>query len=43
MKEIAKNMFGNFIKAVVGVEREIVAIGGELHSDEEATTYRRWF
>lgn len=36
LKEIAENMFGNMVKAVVDIEREIMAIGGELHSDEEA-------
>lgn len=35
LKEMAKNMFGNLVKAVVDVEREIMVIGGELHSDEE--------
>lgn len=25
------------VKAVVDVERELVAVGGELHADEEAT------
>lgn len=35
LKEMAKKMFGNLIKAVVDVEREIMAVDGELHSDEE--------
>ena len=29
-------MFGNLVKAVVDVEKEIMAINGELHADEEA-------
>lgn len=33
---IAKNQFGDFVKAVVDVEKEIMAVGGELHADEEA-------
>ena len=33
--EIAKNQFGDLIKAVVDVEKEIMAISGELHADEE--------
>ncbi len=33
---IAKNQFGDFVKAVVDVKKEIIAIGGELHADEEA-------
>lgn len=36
LNRIAKQQFGNFVKAVVDVEREIMAIGGELHADEEA-------
>lgn len=35
LKEMAEKMFGNLIKAVVDVECEIMAIDGELHSDEE--------
>ena len=35
LKEIAAG-FGNLVKAVVDVEKIIMAIGGELHSDEEA-------
>lgn len=33
---MAKNQFGDMIKAVVDVERGRLALGGELHSDEEA-------
>lgn len=36
IKKIAEKMFGNLVKAVVDVEKEIIAIDGELHSDEEA-------
>ncbi|MBU4142996.1 hypothetical protein KJ590_03285 [Patescibacteria group bacterium] len=32
---MAKKMFGNLVKAVVDVERQVMAINGELHSDEE--------
>lgn len=32
----AKRQFGDFTKAVVDLEREMMAIGGELHADEEA-------
>ena len=34
--ELAKQQFGDMVKAVVDVRRGIMAIGGELHSDEEA-------
>ena len=32
----AKQRFGNMVKAVVDVEKELMAIDGELHADEEA-------
>jgi len=35
LKEIAKERFGDLIKAVVDIEQEIMIIGGELHADEE--------
>jgi len=36
LKEMAANMFGNLIKAVVDVDRELLAVDAELHSDLEA-------
>jgi len=33
---LAKEQFGEMIKATVDVEREVLAVGGELHSDGEA-------
>ncbi len=33
---VAHEQFGDMVKAVVDVAREMMAIGGELHSDEEA-------
>jgi hypothetical protein len=36
LKILAEEYFGDFVKAVVDVELEIAAFGGELHSDEEA-------
>ncbi len=36
LTEIAKQQFGDMVKAVVDVERGIMAKSGELHSDEEA-------
>jgi len=29
-------MFGNLVKAVVDMEKEVMAIDGELHADEQA-------
>ena len=36
LRDIAAGQFGDFVKAVVDVERELMAIGGDLHADEEA-------
>ncbi len=36
LTEIAKQQFGDMVKAVVDVERGIMAVGGELQADEEA-------
>jgi hypothetical protein len=33
---MAKAQFGDLVKAVVDVDRGVMAVGGELHSDEEA-------
>lgn len=34
--QLAEAQFGDWIKAVVDVSREIMAIGGDLHADDEA-------
>ncbi|MDP1846136.1 MAG: DUF5674 family protein [Candidatus Moranbacteria bacterium] len=36
LKEMANNMFGNFVKAVVDIELGIMAVDAELHADLEA-------
>ena len=36
VSELAQRRFGVMVKAVVDVSRRIMAIGGELHVDEEA-------
>lgn len=36
VREMAEALFGDLVKAVVDVERGIMAIGAELHADEEA-------
>lgn len=33
---LAKAGFGDMVKAVVDVDRQCMAVGGELHADEEA-------
>lgn len=36
LKRIAEEKFGDMVKAVVDIDRKIMAIGGDLHADEEA-------
>jgi len=36
LRGLAEGQFGDFVKAVVDVSRGIMAVGGELHADEEA-------
>jgi hypothetical protein len=36
LAQIAAQQFGDVVKAVVDVVRRVMAVGGELHSDEEA-------
>ena len=36
LKQMAAAMFGNMVKSVVDVDRELVAIDAELHADLEA-------
>ncbi|HYN83373.1 MAG TPA: DUF5674 family protein [Gemmatimonadaceae bacterium] len=34
--QLARDSFGEMIKGVVDVSRRVIALGGELHSDEES-------
>ena len=36
LKLMAAGMFGDMVKAVVDIDRELIAVDGELHSDLEA-------
>jgi len=36
VEQLAREGFGDMVKAVVDVERGVMAIAGELHSDQEA-------
>ncbi len=36
LNEMASKMFGNLVKAVVDVQKEILVVEAELHSDQEA-------
>lgn len=35
LREMAEKMFGNLVKAVVDIEKNIMAVDAELHADEE--------
>ncbi len=41
IREIGEELYGDMVKAVVDVEKEVMAAGGELHSDEEAFLLER--
>lgn len=41
LKKIAVEGFGDVVKAVVDIKREVMAVGGELHADEEALLIER--
>jgi len=36
LKQLAEKRFGDLVKAVVDINRNIMVLGGELHADEEA-------
>lgn len=36
LKKLAAGLFGNLVKAVIDVDREVIAVDAELHSDLEA-------
>jgi hypothetical protein len=36
LKQMAADTFGNMVKAVIDVDRELIAVDAELHSDMEA-------
>lgn len=36
LRDAGEDLYGDMVKAVVDVERQVMAIGAELHADEEA-------
>ena len=36
LREMGEPQFGGYVKAVVDINREIMAVGGDFHADEEA-------
>lgn len=41
LRETGQELFGDMVKAVVDVEKEVMAVGAELHADEEAFLIER--
>ena len=41
LRDAGGELFGDMVKAVVDVEKKVMAIGGELHADEEAFLLER--
>lgn len=39
INKLAQATFGNLVKAVVDVEKEIMVVGGDLHADGESLLY----
>lgn len=35
LKQMAEKMFGNLVKAVIDIEKEVMVVDAEMHSDEE--------
>lgn len=36
LRDLVERFFGDMVKLVVDIERQVVAVGGELHADAEA-------
>lgn len=36
LQKLAEEIFGEFVKAVVDLQKRVMAVGGELHADAEA-------
>ncbi|MBF8281011.1 MAG: hypothetical protein HW383_784 [Candidatus Magasanikbacteria bacterium] len=41
LKKFAEARFGDMVKAVVDIEKRLMAVGGEMHADEEAFLMER--
>jgi hypothetical protein len=41
LREAGEELYGDMVKAVVDIERQLMVIGAELHSDEEAFLLER--
>jgi hypothetical protein len=41
LKQMAEGMFGNLVKAVVDIEKNLLVVDAELHSDQESYLLER--
>ena len=41
LRELGEELYGDMVKAVVDIEKGIMAVGAELHADEEAFLIER--
>ena len=41
LREAGEELFGDMVKAVVDIEKQVMAVGAELHADEEAFLIER--
>jgi len=41
LKQIGESQFGSYVKAVVDMDKVIMAVGGDFHADEEAFLLER--
>lgn len=41
LRDVGEDLFGDMVKAVVDIEKRIMAVGAELHADEEAFLLER--
>ena len=41
IRDAGEELFGDMVKAVVDVEKQVMAVGGELHADEETFLLER--
>jgi hypothetical protein len=41
VRQTGEELYGDMVKAVVDVQKEVMAVGAELHSDEEAFLIER--
>jgi hypothetical protein len=41
LRQAGEDLYGDMVKAVVDIKKEVMAVGAELHSDEEAFLLER--